>query len=284
MKIGVYTGRLSRWGEKRYQMLRSLGYSCVDFNMANTNISPYDLDEIQFAETLLQERQLAEQAGIEINQVHGPWRWPPEDFAPENRMERMEKMQRSIRAASLLGAKNWVVHPLMPFGIEDIDSGNEQDTWDINVEFMQRLLITAKEYDVTICLENMPMPKFSIGSVSDVLRFVKTMNDSHFKICLDTGHVAVFPGESPSNALRELGSEVRALHIHDNDGKSDLHKIPYDGIIDWEDFAQALQEVGYQGVFSYETAPSGAVSLEDAESIYLQMIETANCILAFHRT
>lgn len=278
MRIGVYTGRLSRWGEKRYQMLRSIGYSCVDFNMANTNNFPYNLDGKEFEESLLNERKLAVEAGIEIHQVHGPWRWPPEDFSPENRIERMEKMQRSIRAAWLLGAKNWVVHPLMPFGIEDIGTGNEQATWDINVEFMQQLLTTAKEYDVTICLENMPMPKFSLGSVSDVLRFVKRINDRHFKICLDTGHVAVFPGGSPADALRNLGSEVRVLHIHDNDGKSDLHKIPFEGIIDWVDFAKALYEVNYPGVFSYETAPSATVSIEEAEQIYKQMIEIAKNI------
>jgi sugar phosphate isomerase/epimerase len=189
-----------------------------------------------------------------------------------------QKMQKSIGAAALLGAKNWVVHPLMPFGIEDIGTGNEQATWDINVEFMQQLLTTAKEYDVTICLENMPMPKFSLGSVSDVLRFVKRINDRHFKICLDTGHVAVFPGGSPADALRKLGSEVRVLHIHDNDGKSDLHKIPFEGIIDWVDFAKALYEVNYPGVFSYETAPSATVSIEEAEQIYKQMIENAKNI------
>ena len=278
MRIGVYTGRLSRWGEKRYQMLRSIGYSCVDFNMANTNNFPYNLDGKEFEESLLNERKLAVEAGIEIHQVHGPWRWPPEDFSPENRIERMEKMQKSIGAAALLGAKNWVVHSLMPFGIEDIGTGNEQATWDINVEFMQQLLTTAKEYDVTICLENMPMPKFSLGSVSDILRFVKRINDRHFKICLDTGHVAVFPGGSPADALRKLGSEVRVLHIHDNDGKSDLHKIPFEGIIDWVDFAKALYEVNYHGVFSYETAPSATVSIEEAEQIYKQMIEIAKNI------
>ena len=278
MRIGVYTGRLSRWGEKRYQMLRSIGYSCVDFNMANTNNFPYNLDGKEFEESFLNERKLAAEAGIEIHQVHGPWRWPPEDFSPENRIERMEKMQRSIRAAWLLGAKNWVVHPLVPFGIEDIGTGNEQATWDINVEFMQQLLTTAKEYDVTICLENMPMPKFSLGSVSDILRFVKRINDRHFKICLDTGHVAVFPGGSPADALSKLGSEVRVLHIHDNDGKSDLHKIPFEGIIDWVDFAKALYEVNYHGVFSYETAPSATVSIEEAEQIYKQMIEIAKNI------
>ena len=278
MRIGVYTGRLSRWGEKRYQMLRSIGYSCVDFNMANTNNFPYNLDGKEFEESLLNERKLAVEAGIEIHQVHGPWRWPPEDFSPENRIERMEKMQRSIRAAWLLGAKNWVVHPLMPFGIEDVGTGNEQATWDINVEFMQQLLTTAKEYDVTICLENMPMPKFSLGSVSDILRFVKRINDRHFKICLDTGHVAVFHGGSPADALRKLGSEVRVLHIHDNDGKSDLHKIPFEGIIDWVDFAKALYEVNYHGVFSYETAPSATVSIEETEQIYKQMIEIAKNI------
>ena len=64
-------------------------------------------------------------------------------------------MKKSIRAASILECKNWVIHPIMPFGVEDIDTGDAEKTWDMNVAFMKELLKTAKEYGVTICLENM---------------------------------------------------------------------------------------------------------------------------------
>lgn len=95
MKIGVYTGNLSRWSDEKYRMLKSLGYSCVDYNLADTEVAPYTLDGQEFAAYLLAEKALVTDAGIEISQIHGPWRWPPEDSTVENRAERMEKMKIS---------------------------------------------------------------------------------------------------------------------------------------------------------------------------------------------
>lgn len=141
------------------------------------------------------------------------------------------------------------------------------------------LLKTAKEYDITICLENMPMPQFSLGSPQAVLDFVKAINDDQFKICLDTGHVAIFPDLTPANVLRQMGTEVRAFHIHDNDGIRDLHKVPYNGVIDWKDFGRALRETKCKAVFSYETAISADKPLADAEVIYAYMIKTARKII-----
>ena len=279
MKLCVYTGNLSRWGEERYRMLKGLGYDCVDFGMSDTEAEPYTLDENAFIEYLQEERKLIEDAGMEVFQVHGPWRWPPEDSTPENRAERMEKMRRSIQAAALLGCKNWVVHPIMPFGTEDIDLGKEQETWDLNLDFMKELLITAKEYDVTICFENMPMRKFSLAKPADILRFVKTINDGNFKICLDTGHVAIFKDLSLADAVRELGDEIRTLHIHDNDGRYDLHRMPYDGILDWTSFGKALKEIQYKGAFSLETAPSKNMPKEAAEMLYEAMVVIAKEII-----
>lgn len=279
MKTGVYTGNLSRWGDEKYRMLKSLGYSCVDYNLADTEIAPYTLDEQEFTAYLLAEKALATDAGIEISQIHGPWRWPPEDGTPENRAERLEKMRRSIKAAALLGCKYWVVHPIMPFGIEDIGTEKEQETWDINLAFMRELLQTAIENDVIICFENMPMTKFSLGAPRDILRFVKEIDNDHFKICLDTGHVSVFPGLSPADALRELGREVRTVHVHDNDGKFDRHWFPYDGVIDWTDFGKALKETDFQGVFSFETVPPAEMPIPEAEKKYADLIRIAEQII-----
>lgn len=165
-------------------------------------------------------------------------------------------MKKSIRMTSVLGCKNWVIHPIMPYGIEEINTDDAQKTWDMNLVFMRELLKTAKEYDVTICFENMPMIKFSLSKPADILRFVKEINDEKFKICLDTGHVAVYQQEvSLADAVREMGSEIRVLHVHDNKVGWDLHLMPQYGIIDWNEFAKALCDIGFDGVFSLETLP-----------------------------
>lgn len=267
MKIGICANVYQRWGEECYRKIKEHGYSYIDYNMADTDTPLYSCSDKEFEDMLLLEKKRIHEAGIRVSQVHGPWRWPSKDGTAEDRAERMEKMKKSIRGTALLECKNWVVHPIMPYGIQDKNTENAKDTWNINLVFMKELLKTAREYDVTICLENMPMPDFSIGSPSEILRFVQTINDDHFKICLDTGHAAVYEGLSPADAVRELRDEIRVLHIHDNNGHADQHLLPYFGIIDWADFGQALRECEFEGVFSYETAPPERLP----ESVYEEM-------------
>ena len=246
-----------RWGEARYEKMKEHGYDCADYNMADTNDEVYTLPEKEAKALLCAEAELARKAGIEISQVHGPWRWPPRDCTAEDRAERMEKMKKSMRATAMLGCKNWVIHPIMPYGVDDLDTGDAEKTWDMNVAFMRELLKTAKEYGVTICLENMPMLRFSLSTPEQILKLAEEMNDDNFKICLDTGHVSVFGEELDIvDEVRRLGDKIQVLHVHDNRNGIDLHLMPYYGIIDWKRFSEALKEIGYKGVFSLETTPS----------------------------
>ena len=116
MKIGIR--RNSEEGS--YQKLKSFGFDYLDFSMANTNIEPYVSGEKDFYRYLCNEKRLADKAEVNIWQVHGPWRSPVLDGTVEERAERFEKMERSIRGAAVLGAKYWVVHPIMPFGVCDV--------------------------------------------------------------------------------------------------------------------------------------------------------------------
>lgn len=252
-----------RYGNKRFQKIAQCGFSAIDYNMANTDTDIYTCSISELREKMLQEKAEITAAGLEVSQVHGPWRWPPQDGTAADRAEWLAKMKRSLDATALLDCKNWVIHPIMPFGMEERQTADEEKTWELNRTFMSALLAYAKELGITVCLENMPMPDFSMGSPADVLRFVRQINDPNFRICLDTGHVAIFPGLCAGDVLRQLGSYVRVLHIHDNMGDRDFHLWPGQGRIDWQDLAKALDEVGFTGVFSLETAPSEA--LEDAQ-------------------
>lgn len=281
MKIGIefnlFHSGYCRYGDRKYQKLKEHGFSCIDFNMSNTNTDLYTSPASD--ELLLREKALADDAGIEIHQAHGPWRSPPRDGTAEDRAERMDKMKQSIRSSSLLGCTNWVIHPLMPLGADDMLTGNEKGTWEINLRFMKELLITAKEYGVTICLENVPMAKFSLAKPAAIRNFVEEIGDENFRICLDTGHAALFDDVSLSDEVRRLGDKIKVLHVHDNKCGKDLHLTPYFGTIDWKAFAHALKEIGFDGVFSLETsAPS---TLPDAlfEKSSIMLYEIADEII-----
>jgi len=57
-------------------------------------------------------------------------------------------MKKPIRMTHILGYKNRVIHPLMPFGIEDTKLGKKKETKRINIEFFKELLVEVKKYDI----------------------------------------------------------------------------------------------------------------------------------------
>lgn len=255
MKIGIESGAyISRYGiEAGAARMRAHGYECLDYqSFANTDLPMFSMNAHDFEAYLTEHRRIIEGCGLEISQTHGPWRWPPQDYTEEQRAERFDKMARSIVGTAILGCKNFIIHPIMPFG--DNQDPEPEKLWEMNYEFMGRLVEVGRQNDVVVNFENMPMLALSISTPDAILKFVKTVNSPYFKICLDTGHVAVF-GLQPADAVRKIGKDLLStLHIHDNSGRGDQHWLPYTGVIDWDDFSNALAEVGFEGAVSLETA------------------------------
>ena len=125
----------------------------------------------------------------------------------------------------------------------------------MNADYYGKLCRVAEDCGVVICLENLPFTSLPLSRTGEVLEFVRMMNTPTMKMCLDTGHAAVY-GDSPAEMVRMIGKDYLAtLHVHDNDGRSDLHWRPGEGVVDWVDFGRALHEIGFEGVINLETAP-----------------------------
>lgn len=282
MKIGIvfkpHAAEYARFGKDAFAKIKEHGFSAIDYSMINTEAGLYLEDGADFERSLLRIRTEAELAGIEISQIHGPWRYPPRDNTPEDRCERMEKMKRSLLASHILGVKYWVVHPIMPMGTDDLATGKSEITRNMNLEFMSELVGYARELGVTVCLENMPMLNFSLATPRKILEFVKEIDDGHFRICLDTGHVNVFPELSAADSVRELGEYIKVLHVHDNMRDKDAHMWPTRGSIDWTELATALREIGFKGVFSLETAPQAGLADAEFEAAGVELCKIARKI------
>ena len=144
-----------------------------------------------------------------------------------------------------------VFHPQMPYGW-----GNEPVpalAKRLTVDLMCDLLPDCEKYGVTICLENMPFLGHRISTMDRIVDVLQTVNHPNAGICFDTGHALVF-GRDLGDDVRLAAPYLKCLHVHDNDGTRDGHKLPYSagGIGNWENFTAALAEVGYRGVMSLE--------------------------------
>lgn len=265
MKIGIesisYVRHLGV--EKGSYLAREHGYECFDYsNFSNTETPFFKLPEAEFEKQLVLEKEIMAKNGICVNQAHAPWRHPARDFTEEDRAERFECMAKGIRGTAYIGGTDFVIHAIMPFGTNTGERPEEMK--EINFDFMNRLCDIADEYGVIIDLENLPFLNLPINNCAQVLDFVKRVNRPCFKVCIDTGH-AMVSSQTPADAVKMIGKDyLRTLHVHDNDGYSDLHQIPGLGIANWDDFGKALNGIGYDGVFSLETAvkPDG---LSEAE-------------------
>ena len=275
MKIGIistaYTNRYGLAGGVK--KLKAHGYECTDYqNFMNTETELFRVSDSEFEKRLLEEKEAFDSERIEIIQAHGPWR-TPQDATEEDRAERFEKMAKSIWGAKILGCKHFVIHPLMPFGA-DKDPEPER-LWEINYDFMSRLCKIGQQNGIVVNLENMPFSRLSLSCPAEILTFVKNINSEWFKVCLDTGHAAVF-GESPGDAVRLIGKEyLGTLHVHDNNGRSDLHWIPYTGVIDWADFAHSLSEIGFEGAVSLETDITQKIPADARELMEISLYRIA---------
>jgi sugar phosphate isomerase/epimerase len=72
----------------------------------------------------------------------------------------------------------------------------------------------------------------------DFLRLFQ--NNPALNCIVDTGH-AVLGGVDIQAVQKVLGSRLKAYHLHDNDGREDLHRRVGTGVIDWKRFTSGAR-------------------------------------------
>ena len=279
MQIGIVSSAyLGRYGlEKGAKRMKIHGYSAIDFQgFIDTETEFFKSSENEFEKALKEQKNIVEGEGLTFSQAHGPWRFPVRDYEAKDREERLTSMQKAIRGTAYLGSKNFVIHPIMPFGLDCLDKAKENK--EMNAEFFYKLCRHAKEHGVDVCLENMPFLRLPISSVESVVEFVKEMGQSNLKVCLDTGHDMIW-GNQPAKSVEVIGNLLACIHAHDNDGVHDYHHNPKKGICDWASFAKSLKESAYSGVFSLETTAKEFDNPPETEFEELHLIQTVRDLL-----
>lgn len=113
---------------------------------------------------------------------------------------------------------------------------------------IQELAAKAKEYNVTLLVEN--LPRTCLGNTStELLDIINGIDNT--AICFDVNHLLK---EEHTEFVRNAGSKIKSTHMSDYDRKNERHWLPktHDSVINWPELLHALVEAGYQGPFIYE--------------------------------
>ena len=148
------------------------------------------------------------------------------------------------------------------------------------LEQLRKLQEFVKGTDIYLCLENLgSVPQ--THTVQQLLEIIREAGGSNLGICLDTGHLHLVNGrEEATQTQREFilgaGKHLRALHITENNGKNDVHQMPYSARygIDWPQVVASLREIGYDGIFNMEAIGerSGSEAIRAAKLNFMRTL------------
>ena len=75
-----------------------------------------------------------------------------------------------------------------------------------------------------------------------LLDLVKEIDDPRVRICLDVGHVNAISQIPAEEWIRQLGPWIGHFHLHNNDGKHDLHAPLLEGTLDMPRILQQIDD------------------------------------------
>lgn len=274
MKLAVQTGgTTSHLGfEGCLWAFKKAGFTAVDLGLptgidlkkildgdTSDNVFEMDIEDIKkhYDPTF----ELLKKHEVAISQMHAPFpAYVP--GAPQLVDYMTQVYKKFILLADYAGCKNLIIHGICTRSDHPEDTKEYIDS--LNLKLFESLIPTVVNTNVTVCLENLftwrpCVPFEGPGHCSDAdeaIQIIDHLNNKAgkecFGFCLDTGH-ALLVGLDIKDYIIKLGSRIKALHIHDNDGALDLHQAPYTGKLNWNDFCDGLKSINYKGDLSFET-------------------------------
>lgn len=244
---------------------KEIGLDGLDFSLflhdARKEGDLYSLGKDAVIEYYTELKKYADEVGVKIVQTHG--RMYGYGISEEESEAFVKNSELDALATGILGAKYCVVHtpPITWVG----NSYTNDELYDLNTKMFMRILPFAKESGIKFAAETHgDSKKYSkmefFGYVDNLIRAIEIIKSheeyaDHICVCVDTGHtnLTVNYGEPDvATVIRRLGSLIEVLHLHDNNGMRDEHKIPCTGIINWSSVIEALDDIGYSGYYNLE--------------------------------
>jgi len=240
--------------------LKELDYKYVYFDgdfLIDTKIN-----ELKFVSHIVKEFNLFPFS------LHNLWMFPDDinkikdfvDFQKEN-----------FEKAKILDVKYLTCHFGWPKDLKEKEDFNfelylnrkgikREDYKRLNIELLNILCEKAKEYGLSLTIENLPPDCLSnfTTTIDDILEIINQVNQPNLGICFDSGHANIAKIDLYDFVIKS-GDKLFETHFHDNIGYlkddnsiNDLHQPCGIGNINWIEIIKGLEEINYKNPVMFE--------------------------------
>lgn len=199
-------------------------------------------------ENVEEYQALAKDIGMIYQSVHAPFLNSAKMWGVGDEAEAaVTELLTCVKDCAKLDIPLLVVHPYI--GFDEVENPTESGVQNFGI-----IVDEAKKEGVKIAFENVE------GEL-----YLKTLMETfqeydNVGFCWDSGHEQCYNRGEDMLAL--YGNRLIATHLNDNlgvrdyDGKitwiDDLHMLPGDGIINWNDAVSRLNKCGFDGILTFE--------------------------------
>ena len=231
---------------------------------------------------IAQIRAWFDEYGLTLNDVHGSegvekfW-YSPKEYA---RLAGVELVKNRIDFAARLGADVVIMH-VYPDTLAPEYAPFNAVAWDQLRRSLDALEPYAGERGVRIAIENLIDDPALMAQVVDIHqvgdnfekigRLFSLYPPEYLGLCYDSGHANL--GRDRMDDLEPLTDRLLALHLHDNDGMADQHRLIFSNEIDWTRLAGLIAQSAYHKPISMEVAIKNT-GIETEEEFLQQAYET----------
>jgi sugar phosphate isomerase/epimerase len=167
------------------------------------------------------------------------------------RKESLSQIKEAIEFTYDVGAELLTVHP----GWKDLYGYRYPDeAYTLAIEGHCKLAKVAADYGVRIGIEN--MPAFWLAFCVDPKEahaMIQAVNRENVGLTLDVGHANLLGAKAVEEFVTTLNDRIFLIHIHDNDGKRDQHRIIGEGTIDFHQLINLLVQANINVPLSIES-------------------------------
>ncbi len=221
----------------------------IEIRLKENHFLPQEVNE------LLKLKKLLNQKRITVKAIHMPMNGIDISH-PKNyeRIKSVREVEKTVLMAFHLGVELIVVHPgAMVNNFED-----KKNRLRLSMESLEEIMDFNQNWNIKIALEN-TLP----GSVGDkweeIQQILQNISSKNLGICFDTGHYLLNYPEIEKGKLNldKMGinwqDSLWHIHLHDNDGKRDLHLLPQEGLFPWDSLISFLKTIDYKGILIFES-------------------------------
>ena len=183
-----------------------------------------------------------------------------------NRIAAVDEIKRALDVAESIPFRYMVQH----IGV----GGEEYSDYKVEAAFssLDELTVFGRQRGVEILLENIPN---GLSSAELLMHFLRVTH-LNLGFVFDTGHAHL--NEGVAEAYDVMKERIRSTHIHDNDGKADIHLFPMvseGGTIDWKSAMKALRcrPDQYPLLLELKESPEHTQPLDKVQQVFEKLEE-----------